>query len=127
MVFSENLGDVYFEPNRFSQGSWIWDGEQPHLIDWAFARFANPAHDVAHILFWLIEGGLWDAAFKEYRRAKSRYRSLGFSFDVLPFYLGQRYIEFGRIQGREYIEQGLEIIGTYTSGSFEKLFERKFR
>jgi hypothetical protein len=94
----------------------IWDGNHPYLIDWAFARFTHPAHDVAHVLFWLMEAGHWDVAFEKYKSVEKRYLSLGFSMDdIMPFYLGQRYIEFGRIRGKEYIQRGLKMLAVVGS------------
>ena len=90
----------------------IWDGVEPHLIDWALSRFCHPASDVANVLFWLTECGMIDSALAEFRKAETRYQEINFSLiDILPFYLGQRYIEFGRIRGDEYIQHGMKVLG----------------
>lgn len=94
----------------------LWSNGQVHLIDWTIARFTHPAYDLAHVLFWLAEEGFREVAEEEYKRAESRYQALGFSLaETLPFYLGQRYIEFGRIKGERYIEQGREILASINS------------
>lgn len=91
----------------------LWDSGQVHLIDWAIARFTHPAYDIAHVLFWLVEEGFQEVAREEYEKAESRYHTLGFSLaEILPFYLGQRYIEFGRIRGKKYINRGKEILAS---------------
>lgn len=105
----------------------LWDGTNPHLIDWAYAHFTHPAHDIAHILFLLIEAGQWRIVTDEYRKAIKRYAFLDPPLkSILPFYLGQRYIEFGRLRGQRFIEQGLKLLELIGSeDQIETLFQEK--
>lgn len=85
----------------------LWDGSEPHLIDWTYSRFAEPAHDIAHVIFWLADLGLKNQIQKELAYAFKRYQKLRLNIiSRFPYYLGQRYIEFGRIKGKDYIEKG---------------------
>lgn len=104
-----------------TRGNTLWDGFKVHLIDWSYAHYADPASDIAGVIFWLMELGLRAQIRRELTRSHERYQRLGFNIvSTLPFYLGQRYIEVGRLRGKRYIEKGKEFLEC-TPRSLEEL------
>lgn len=101
----------------------LWDGCKVHLIDWSYAHYTNPSSDIAGVTFWLIELGLKTQIEEELTRSYERYQQLGFNIvTMLPFYLGQRYIEIGRLKGDKYVERGKEFFGYVSKVSSLKEF-----
>jgi len=100
-----------------------------YLIDWAFCHFTHPAHDIAHVIFWLYEEGLIELAGREFIRAQQRYKRIGFQMGpIFTFYLAQRYIEFGRIRGEYFIDKGKYLLTKIVDKSFDPINGiRKFK
>jgi hypothetical protein len=95
----------------------LLDGGAIVLIDWASARWSHPAQDLAHILFWLLEYGRLETVESQYWRVSREYLSLGFELEyTLPYFLAERYIEYGRLKGGWYIQKGLRILEEFGSG-----------
>lgn len=100
----------------------IWDDPNVYLVDWTYSHFTEPTYDIAYLIFWLLEFKLLNQAEKEIKRAFKRYQPLG--FDIIsrfPFYLAHKYIEFGRIKGIHYIEQGKQLLKEIPTMSLEDL------
>lgn len=90
----------------------IYDGSLAKLIDWGYSHYTDPASDIAGVLFLMAELNLAKQLRENITDLQERYLRLGFDiFRTLPFYLGQRYIEVGRIKGMSYIRKAKNILG----------------
>lgn len=101
----------------------LWNGKDIDLIDWTYSHYSEPGFDIANVVFWLAECGLANQLEVELLRSDQRYKGIG--FDIAPsflFYLSQRYIEYGRIKGKSYIEKG-KILQKYTPSNIKGVLE----
>lgn len=94
------------------------------LIDWSYSSYTHPSFDFAHLLYLLLEANQSSLALRLMKESQNLYEKLGFDIvENILFFLVQRYIEVGRIKGKEkQAKYALDLLDLQAHFGWEKIF-----